>query len=116
MKYLKKLSFDGEEEKFPDEALLFEKVHYSTKRNNRHSETRNISLLISSHSNMTRKRTQPIPGSQGTDKSRVSTSTIRSPDELIRDTRIPPRHVVNAIRLMDFHGDIQIIRMFFNDE
>lgn len=40
---------------------------------------------------MTRKRTQPIPGSQGIDKSRVSTSTIRSPDELIRDTRISLR-------------------------
>lgn len=77
---------DGKELK----GKISRNVHY---RRNEITDilTREITLLISSHSNMTRKRTQPIPGSEDIDKSRVSTSTIRSPDELIRDTRISLR-------------------------
>ena len=81
----------------------FQKSSLSKRNGITHILAREISLLISSHSNMTRKRTQfRFQAAKASINRACLLRTIRSPDELIRDTRI---HSLSAARgrIMHFH-------------
>lgn len=69
-----------EGKKFPEKFII------ETKRNNPHSRARNIAFNLVTFQHDAQTYTIPIPGSQGIDKSRVSTSN----DSFAR--RINSRH------------------------